>query len=107
MDFEERSEGHWHFRLGPVEKWVVATGAFLLISGCGWFVNTVTGQLTELSKAQSAQATQLALANQQLSTLTLQLADVPGLSRQVAEMKVQLDRNTEDVKELRGTRGLR
>lgn len=40
-----------------------------------------------------------------LSGLRTQLADVPQLSRQAAELKIRVDRHDEDLKELRVMRG--
>ncbi|WP_161596274.1 hypothetical protein [Rhodanobacter glycinis] len=51
--------------------------------------------------------TQQAVTNAQLQTLSQQLADVPGLTRAMAEAKVQIERNTSDIRELQQTRRLK
>ena len=43
--------------------------------------------------------------NRQLAALQAQLADIPGLTRAQAELKVHVDRNSDDIHELRGKRG--
>lgn len=106
MDLE-RKEGRWHFSLGTVERWVVSIGAAALVASVFWFVNSVMERLDAQSNALSKLATDLAVTNSQLTTLNLQLADVPSLTRKMAELEVRVDRNTDDIKELRGTRGLR
>ena len=45
--------------------------------------------------------------SQQLTALQTQLAGIPGITRDMAELKVRVDRNTEDIAELRGMRGLK
>ena len=106
MDLE-RKEGRWHFSLGTVERWVVSIGAAALIAAGYWFVSSVTDRLDAQSKSLADLATQQAVTNNQLVTLNLQLADVPSITRKMAELEVRVDRNTDDIKELRGTRGLR
>ena len=103
----ERKDGRWHFSLGTVEKWVVTTGAAVLVAAGYWFVSSVTVRLDAQSKALGDLATQQAVTNSQLVTLNLQLADVPSLTRKMAELEVRVDRNAEDIRELRGTRNLR
>lgn len=45
--------------------------------------------------------------NAQIAMLQSQLANVPGLSSELAEVKVQVKRNTDDITELRGMKGLK
>ena len=45
--------------------------------------------------------------SQQLTALQTQLAGIPGITRDMAELKVRVDRNTEDIAELRGMKGLK
>jgi len=106
VDLEPR-DGHLHFSLGPVERWVVGICAAGMVAVLGWFANSITTRLDGLAEAQGALKTQQAVANQQLLQLSTQLADVPELTRDIAELKVQTDRNSEDIKELRNTRNLR
>lgn len=106
MDLE-RKEGRWHFSLGTVERWVVAAGASALLAVAYWFVSSVTGRLDRQSDSLANLATQQAVTNNQLVTLNLQLADVPSLTRKMAEIEVRVDRLEEDTRELRTTKGLR
>lgn len=107
MDLDPRDDGHWHVRLGPVEKWFVMGGASLLVICTGAIYSSITGELSETRKEVQTLITQQAVANGQLATLTTQLADVPALTRQMAELRVRVDRHDEDIKELRQVRGLR
>jgi len=96
VDVQRGGEGHWTFRLGPVEKAIVsAIGAAVV--GVGWWL---------VSSMQTVM-TQQAVTNQQLLAISAQLADVPALSRRMAEHQVRLDRLESDMKELRATRNLR
>jgi hypothetical protein len=114
MDVERQPDGHWHFKLGPVERWVVAALATLLMIALGLIFTSVTGELKaqgqrqdETNKTLQTVVTQQAVANGQMATLSAQLADVPALTRQMAEIRVRVDRHDEDIKELRQVRGLR
>lgn len=107
VDLEPRGDGRLHFSLGPVERWAVGIGAAVLVALIGWVANSITTRLDGLADAQGTLRTQQAVTNAQLTTLSAQLADVPQLTRQMAEIKVQVDRNSEDIKELRSTRNLK
>lgn len=107
MEGERKASGQWQVRLGTVEKWVVTAGAGLLTVALGFIFIRVTGQLDTQGKAIQDLATQQAVTNSQLTTLNLQLADVPSITRKLAEHDVRIDRLESDVKELRGTRGLK
>ena len=85
MDLE-RKEGRWHFSLGTVERWVVSVGAAVLVAAGYWFVSNVMSRLDTQSDALGQLATQQAVTNSQLTTLNLQLADVPSLTRKMAEL---------------------
>lgn len=103
----EQQDGQLRFRLGPVERWVAITGAAVLMSIGGWAASSVTGRLDKQGEAINELAKQQAVTNAQLSTLSAQLADVPGLTRQMAELKVRVDRHDEDLRELRSIKGLK
>lgn len=107
MDLKPQGDGRLHFSLGPVERWFVFAGASALVAVLGWFANSITSRLDSLAEAQGSLKTQQAVTNAQLLTLSTQLADVPELTREMAELKVQTERNSEDIKELRNTRNLR
>jgi hypothetical protein len=107
MDAEQQNDGHWHFTLGPVERWIVGACAAALLGLCyGGWSSIVSKQDTQADLLAKV-VTQQAVTSAQITTLQAQLADVPSLTRQIAEIKVQADRNTEDIQELRGMRGLK
>lgn len=83
--------GQATFRVGVVERWVVATGAAALIGGCYWFASNTNERLDRLSEQQAELAKQQAVTNQQLSTLTLQLANVPALSERVSRNEARIE----------------
>lgn len=107
MDVQRQGDGHWSFALGPVEKWIVAAIAAGVVIAAYWFIGSVMSRLDNQSSAISALATQQAVTNSQLTTLNLQLADVPSITRKIAEHDVRLQRLEEDTRELRGTRNLK
>lgn len=96
MDLEPKSDGRSHFVLGPVEKWAIVAVATACTALAYWLVSSVQTLVT-----------QAAVTNSRLSDLSQQLTDVPELRRQVVELKVRVDQQETDIKELRGTRGLR
>lgn len=106
MDVERAGDGHWQFHLGPIERWVVAAGAAVLLSICAWMANSFSQRLDRMEELLAASNTQQAVTNAQMTTLSSQLADVPTLTRQMAEIQVQTKRNTEDIAELRRIRGV-
>lgn len=103
----EQQDGQLRFRLGPVERWIAVTGAAVLVTVGGWAANSVTTRLDKQGAAIEALAIQQAVTNNNLTTISAQLANVPGLSRDVAELKVRVDRHDEDLRELRSTKGLK
>lgn len=103
-----------HFVLGPVERWVVGIAAGLLGVLLALVYGGVTSKIDE--QAQIIKVTnstlgniamQQAVTNGQIATLTTQLADVPRITREMAETKVRVDRLEQDTKELRQLRGLK
>lgn len=107
MDVDRTDRGHYHFRLGPVEKYLVIGAAVLLLASWSWIFNATMSRSDTQQKTLDGMSTQIAVMTSQLNTLTQQLADVPGLMRQVAEIKVQTDRNTSDIHEMQQVRKLR
>jgi uncharacterized protein YwgA len=83
---------------------IVAAG---FIGGLYWFGSNVLGRLDMQGDAIQKLATEQAVTNAQMTTLSAQLADVPSLTREMAEVKVQVKRNTDDIEELRKLRGLK
>lgn len=107
MDVERAGDGHWQFRLGPIERWVVGIAATTLLALMAWLANSFSQRLDRLEQLLATSTTQQAVTNAQMTTLSAQLADVPTLTRQMAEIQVQVKRNTQDIDELRKLRGLR
>lgn len=90
IDLEPR-DGHWQFRIGPVERWIVGLVAAAVVGGTVLLGNSVLSRLDELSKAQTELAKQQAVANQQLVTLNMQLANVPQLAERVGRNEVRIE----------------
>ena len=114
MDLSRGNNGHIHFRLGPIERWVVIACAAALLGSLSWIFRSVTGQQEQQGQAIKDQTVllnnlkeQQAVTNSQLQTLNAQLADVPSLTRQMAELKVQTERNAQDIHELQQVRRLK
>lgn len=114
MEIERGADDHWHFKLGPVERYGVAAAALLLVTSLGWIFDQTLSQLRdqrasiiEQGKQLTSVITQQAVTNAQLSTLNQQLADVPSLTRQMAELKVQVERNSSDIHDLQDRGGHR
>lgn len=79
---------------------MVGLGATIIVVGGGWFARSMTTRLDEQSKTLQSVVTQQAVTNGQIQTLTTQLADVPRLTREMAETKVRVDRHEQDIREL-------
>lgn len=114
VDLERSDSKHWHFALGPVERWVVGIVAVGFIAGLVVIGNWFIQNQNEQSKGQKEQGEKIqtlvlqqAVANGTLSTITTQLTDVPQLRRDVVELKVRVDNLEQGQRELRQTRGAR
>lgn len=114
MEVERHDDGHWGFRLGPIEKRAVIAGSGVLVLALGWIFTSITGEiksqgqrLEKMNESQQAMVTQQAVTNGQIGTLSKQLADVPELTRQMAEIRVRVEQHDEDIRELRQVKGLR
>lgn len=103
VDLLPADNGGSHFSLGPVEKWVVGVGAITIVTVGGWFVNSVNSQ----QKTLQTLVTQQAVTNNQLTTISGQLLDIPAIRSQAVELKLRMDGLEEDVRELRQTKGLK
>lgn len=107
MEIDRADDSSWHFRLGPIER-VVIGGAFtLLVFLISYTFHSFDSRLETQDKTMQTVVTSQAVTNSQLQTLNQQLADVPGLTRQMAEIKVNTDRNTLDIHELQQVRHLK
>lgn len=107
MDFEGVGMTDTKVRLGVVERRVLSAAFALLVFLLGWVFHNFDSRLEDQGKAMQAIVTQQAVTNSQLQTLSQQLADVPGLTQRVVELKVQVDRNTSDIHELQQRAGTR
>lgn len=107
MDGVPGQDGHWNFRLGPVEKWIVGLGASLLTLALGTIYLRIDSQLETQGKTLGVLVTQNAVMTTQLSTMNSQLANVPGLTDRVSRLEVKDQAQDESIKELRSVRGLK
>lgn len=107
MDAEQLRDGHWHFRLGPVERMVIVVVLAAFVSLLGWMGKSFAARLDSQKDSLDQLVTQQAVTSAQLTTLSTQLADVPALTSQMAELRVRVDNHDEALKELRQVRGLR
>ena len=107
MDASQAGDGRQRVSLGPVERWIAGLVAAGFIAGGVWFGNNLmsrmdaqTAESREQNKTLQSVVTQQAVMNGQVQTLTTQLADVPRLTREMAEMKVRVDRHEQDIREI-------
>lgn len=107
MDIKRSDDASWHFKLGPIERVVIGAGFALLVFLIGYVFRSFDSRLEAQDKTMQSVVTSQAVTNAQLQTLSGQLSDVPGLTRQMAEIKVQTDRNTQDIHELQSVRHLK
>lgn len=103
MEITRTDRDHLQFKLGPVERWVIAGSAMLLVFLLSYVFHSFDNRLEAQARTMQTVVTQQAVTNAQLQTLSQQLADVPGLTRAMAEAKVQIERNTSDIRELQQT----
>lgn len=104
MEVRKGEGGHRQFVLGPVEIGIASTIPALLLMLLAFQGTGVVSQLGKQGEAIGQLREQLAVANTQLQTLTEQLADVPSLRRDVAELQVQVRNHGDEIKELRRVR---
>jgi hypothetical protein len=100
MDIEGVDGEGTKVKLGVVERRVLSGAFALLVFLLGYVFHNFDSRLEEQGKSMAAMATQQAVTNSQLQTLSQQLADVPGLTQRVVELRVQVDRNTADIHDL-------
>lgn len=100
MDSERMADGRQRLMLGPVEKWVAGVVALAAVTGAVRFGQSLTDRLDRHNTTLQAVVTQQAVTNGKVDTLTTQLADVPRLTRDMAETKVRVERVEHDVREL-------
>lgn len=102
-----------HVSFGLAERWILAGGGLVVIALAGMAWNDMRARQKSQALALAEQSDQIAtlaqaqqVTNARLTMLITQLADVPQLTRNVAELDVQVNRNTTDIRELRQVRGL-
>lgn len=103
-----------HVTLGLAERWIIGMGALAIASlvGVAWTDMSAqdaaaTAWRAQFGDKQNDLAEAQQVTNARLTMVIAQLADVPGLSRNVAELDVQVQRNTSDIRDLRQARGLK
>ncbi len=104
MDTTSTNDGRQHISLGPVERWIVGLFATAVVGGGFWFGRSLTDRLDQHTNTLQSVVTQQAVTNGKVDTLTTQLADVPRLTREMAETKVRVDRHEQDIRELQRRR---
>lgn len=103
----ENEAGHLSFKLGPIERWVIAVAALALMGLLSYVFHSFDDRLEKQGNTMSTVVTQQAITNVQLVTLNNQLQDMPQIASKIAEMKVQVDRNSSDIHELQQVKRLR
>jgi uncharacterized membrane protein len=107
----EDSDGVRRVRLGFVEFAAVVVAITL-----GWWMvsQLVSAQYQAQMKANSDTAsainglkTQVAVMNDQISTLTTQLANVPALTSQLAQVRAEVDDHERRIERIENERGTR
>lgn len=100
VDLKPQEGGRMHFSLGPVERWVVGICAAGIVAAGYWFMSSVNARLDRQNETLQVVVTGQAVQSGQIQTLTTQLADVPRLTREMAEIKVRVDRHEQDIRDL-------
>lgn len=91
MEIERRNEdGHWYFRLGPVERWIVAAFAAAIVTAGYWMVSSVQQLVT-----------QQALTNQKLTTIGDQMVTLNNLGQRVSTLEVYRQADSESLRDLK------
>ena len=107
MDAQPAADGSLHFRLGPIERWIVGTGAILLLGMSGYVGSEFKARMDEQGKQIQTVVTQQAVTNEQLQQLSRQLADVPGIVHDVSKLEVRMDEHERRIHELEQVKKLR
>lgn len=105
MDAERQDDGHWNFRLGPVERVVIGAALVSFLGVLGWIGRSFTERLDSQKATLDKLVTQQAVDSAQLAALSTQLANVPNLMREIAELRVRVDNHDEAIRDLRQRRG--
>ncbi len=93
-------------RWGKAEKWIAAGVSSLitvligiLIGVLTNFGSSVNSRLDKQNDTLQSVKTEQAVQSGQIGTLTTQLADVPRLTRDMAEVKVRVERLEQDARD--------
>ena len=100
MEVQRQDDGKWHFALGPVERWIVGLIALAAGSLATWTVWTFDEQLEKQGETQQELLRAAAVTNEKLESIASQMANIPSLLQTTAQMRVQIDRNASDIREL-------
>lgn len=87
--------GAMRVQLGPVERWVVTVCAAAVVAICGGFASMTMQRLDRMTDQQARLSEQQAVTISQLTEVSRQLADVPGLKDRVTALEVQVKTNTQ------------
>lgn len=101
------AEGRKRFILGPVE---VALAGLIPTILCALLIgnwNSATDTIAKQGDALGEMSKQMASMSTQLSQLNTQLADLPSLRTRVTQMEGDVQRNKQDIAEIKAMRGLR
>lgn len=101
------ADGRQRFVLGPMEVAIASIIPAMLLGLLVWLGSSVMDRLDKAGETMERLGTQQAVMTAQLTTLSLQLADVPALNVRLSRVEVKQEANTELIKELRGTKGLK
>lgn len=102
MDVDTQQMHHQgaQLKFGLAERWILAGAFTALMTLVGWVGTSFSGRLDAMSKSQQVMATQIAVANSQLTALRTQLADIPSMSQHLAQLQVQMQRAQSDIRQL-------
>lgn len=96
-----------HVRWGKAETWIAAAVTVLLTGAMGVIYKRIDTQLDRQNDSLGVLATQQAVMASQLSTMNVQLANVPGLTERVSRLEVRTEALEEGQREQRQLRGVR
>lgn len=107
--YEMESSGQVPHRvtLGPVEKVIAALAVAAMVGVPPYLWQRAEARADKQDETLRAVDTRTQVMANQMTALATQLADIPALRTALAENKVQIQRNSEDIAELRSMRGLK
>lgn len=100
MDVERKDDGRWHFALGTVERWIIGVSVSAVFGFTAWSWNTYAANQAKYNENQQELLRATAVTNSKLETISAQMVSIPTLLQATAQMKVQVDRNTVDIRDL-------